>query len=167
MVALRPAPEPGTWILMGVGTLVVLIGKTLRRAYDRAPAAWPVDPAGLQTGFAYLKLRPRDMLRLGQLVLQDGMWKGETVVSRDWVEDATTNKLDVPDSGGLGYGYQWWTAEVDGRPAVFAVGFGGQIIEVVPEQDLVVVTTSKIVVPPVLRDAQLAYVVHNAVFSPP
>ena len=148
------------------GAISPLLDEEDRRAYDRAPAAWPVDPAGLQTAYAYLKLRPRDMLRLGQLVLQDGVWNGRTVVSRDWVEAATTKKLDIPDSGGWGYGYQWLTAEADGRPAVLAVGFGGQLIEVVPEQDLVLVITSKIVVPPVLREPELAYVVNNAVVSP-
>ena len=140
--------------------------RAYHRAYDRAPIAWSVDPAGLQTGWGYLKLRPREMLRLGQLVLQDGVWNGNTVVSRDWVEDATTNKLDVLDTDGVGYGYQWFTTEAGGRPAALAVGFGGQLIEVVPEQDLVVVTTSEIVVPPVLDGGDLTEAVNEAVFSP-
>ena len=91
---------------------------------------------------------------------------GNTVVSRDWVEDATTNKLDMLDPSGLGYGYQWWTAEVGGRPATIAMGFGGQLIEVIPEQDLVLVTTSEIVVPPVLDGFDLAEAVNDTLFPP-
>ena len=148
------------------GAVSPLLDEKNRRAYDRAPTAWPVDPKGLHTGWGFLKLRPRDLLRLGELVLHDGKWMGNTVVSKDWVEDATTNKLDMLDPSGLGYGYQWWTAEVGGLPATLAMGFGGQLIEVIPQQDLVMVTTSEIVVPPVLDGFDLAEAVNDALFPP-
>ena len=42
------------------------------------------------------------------------------------------------------YGYEWWVTEADGEPAYQAMGFGGQVIEVVPNRDLVVVITTEI-----------------------
>ena len=65
------------------------------------------------------------------------------------VADATRNHLEILDVSGYGYGYQWWTSEAGGRPAAVALGFGGQVIEVVPDHDLVM-RTSTIRVPPML-----------------
>jgi len=148
------------------GAVSPLLDEKNRRAYERAPTAWPVDPQGLNTGWGYLKLRPRDLLRLGELVLQDGTWKGNTVLSPEWVGDATTNKLDIPTPDGLGYGYHWWTTEVEGLSVAIAQGFGGQLIEVIPQQDLVVITTSEILVPPVLDGFDLAEAVNATLIHP-
>ena len=43
-----------------------------------------------------------------------------------------------------GYGYQWWTGTADGSVAFQAIGYGGQLIEVVPDRHLVVVTTTEV-----------------------
>jgi CubicO group peptidase (beta-lactamase class C family) len=44
--------------------------------------------------------------------------------------------------GPVGYGYQWWTDSVDLHDSFYASGFGGQLIQVVPDLDLVVVITA-------------------------
>ena len=135
--------------------------------YDRAPVAWPVDPHGVQIGWGHLKLRPRDLLRLGELYLDNGEWHGEALVSSEWVADATRNHLDILDVSGYGYGYQWWTSKAGGRPAAVAIGFGGQLIEVVPNHDLVIVATSTIKVPPVLDGGDLQEAINDALFAQP
>lgn len=111
--------------------------------YDAADFAWPVDPHGLHHGWGNLKLRPRDMAALGSLYLHQGTVDGEQVVPATWVRDATG--MHVPASGaGQGYGYLWWVDELDGSPASMAVGLGGQLVAVVPEQELVVAVSSHV-----------------------
>lgn len=92
-----------------------------------------------------LFLRPRDALKIGQLICDNGRWSGEQVVSDSWVEESTGFLLSaeiVPGTRNWGYGYQWWREEfnVQGKvyPAIFAAGYGGQFLWIVPELRLVV-----------------------------
>jgi CubicO group peptidase (beta-lactamase class C family) len=89
-----------------------------------------------------LKLRPRDMAKLGYLFLNGGMWDGERIVSKEWVEESTKGQFFVH---GERYGYQWWSRSYSyGSTAVvsfYADGWGGQRIMVFPSLDMVVVFT--------------------------
>ena len=109
---------------------------------DEADFAWPVDPQGTNTGWFGLRLRPQDLLKIGQLFLDHGRWEGRQVVSREWVAEATKQQVEV-DSSGEGYGYQWWTGELDGDRSYRAVGYGGELIVVVPTRELVVVAATE------------------------
>jgi CubicO group peptidase (beta-lactamase class C family) len=92
-----------------------------------------------------MKLQPRDMVKLGQLFLADGRWRGQQVVPEDWADQATTAQVGADgDAFEDGYGYQWWTATVDVEEAFRATGYGGQLIQVLPHRDLVVVTTTEL-----------------------
>jgi CubicO group peptidase (beta-lactamase class C family) len=86
-----------------------------------------------------LEMRPRDMAKFGQLYLDGGVWAGEQVVSREWVEASTRPYYSWPD--GSGYGYAWWMGPRSGLPAYWGSGLGGQKIYVVPDLALVVVIT--------------------------
>ena len=90
-----------------------------------------------------LRLRPRDMAKIGQLVLAGGRWNDHQVVSKAWIETSTSLKLKATD--GLSYGYLWWLgrSRFNGREVgwIGALGRGGQSIRIVPELDLVVVVT--------------------------
>ncbi len=112
-------------------------------AHAAAGFAWLVDPQGVNTGWAGLKLRPRDLMKLGRLFLAQGRWGDEQVVSSRWVAEATKPQV-ATDVTGAGYGYQWWTGEVEGSDSFHAEGFGGQLVEVVPDRDLVVVTSAEV-----------------------
>jgi CubicO group peptidase (beta-lactamase class C family) len=91
-----------------------------------------------------LHLRPRDMAKLGQLVLAGGRWNDRQVVSKEWIEASTTFKFKATDN--QSYGYLWWLgrARFNGRLVhwIGALGRGGQSIRIVPELDLVVVVTA-------------------------
>lgn len=92
-----------------------------------------------------LRLLPRDMARIGQLVLNGGEWAGRQIVEEDWIRTSTSPHLRA-GNGPEGYGYLWWTTEQTGPagetvPVVFANGWGSQFISVFPTLDLVVVTT--------------------------
>ena len=101
---------------------------------------WTLDPAGTPAGGAGLHLRPRDMAKLGYLYLRKGQWDGQQIVSSEWVEKATQTHADLDVNVHFEYGYHWFT-----HPAMVgyaALGDLGQIILVIPESDLVIVTTA-------------------------
>jgi CubicO group peptidase (beta-lactamase class C family) len=91
-----------------------------------------------------LRLRPRDMAKIGQLVLAGGRWNDRQIVPQGWIETSTALKLKATD--GLSYGYLWWLGRslLNGREVHWAgaLGRGGQSIRIVPELDLVVVVTA-------------------------
>jgi len=102
-------------------------------------AAWTADSQDHNWGYSSLYLTPHDMAKIGYLFLHGGEWDGEQVVPLDWVKEATTKQIHA---GTImdGYGYQWWVSP-DGYYS--AVGYMGQFIHVVPELDLIMVTTSR------------------------
>jgi CubicO group peptidase (beta-lactamase class C family) len=110
-------------------------------AYEQATVAWPSDPQGYHFGGAYLKLPARDLAKLGYLYLNGGRWDGTQVVPADYVAASTRPQSD-PSVGSGGYGYQWWVTNETGHASFRAEGFGGQLIQVIPDLDLVVVITS-------------------------
>jgi CubicO group peptidase (beta-lactamase class C family) len=111
-------------------------------AWTHAGVAWPVDRAGIHLGWGLVKLTGADLLKLGRLYVDEGRWNGAQLVPKGWVREATREQADAPLSDG--YGYEWWVTEADGDPAYFAAGFGGQLVEVVPDRDLVVVMLTEI-----------------------
>jgi CubicO group peptidase (beta-lactamase class C family) len=94
---------------------------------------WPSDPDGNPIGYGMLELRPRDLLKIGQLYL-DG---GRELVPADYLAAATRPATEGGPPEGTGYGYLWWIAD-DG---FFGGGFAGQYLYVVPSLELVGVTT--------------------------
>ena len=121
----------------------------VRQQYERAGFAWPTDPQGHNVGYAFLKLTARDMVKLGQLYLDRGQWGGDQVVPADWVQQSTARQVTTPRGDTDGYGYQWWTISIrghaEGHAAFAAVGYGGQLIEVVPDLGLVVAGSTAVV----------------------
>ncbi|WP_411822683.1 serine hydrolase domain-containing protein [Leptospira sp. 'Mane'] len=113
---------------------------------------WATDRYGRALAFGGLRLRPRDMLKLGRLVLNQGVWDKKQIVPKTWIADSLKSQIstDITILSGNGskvkYGYQWWTGEthLPNRTVSwqFALGNGGQRIYIVPELDLVVVTTA-------------------------
>jgi CubicO group peptidase (beta-lactamase class C family) len=100
---------------------------------------WDTNGDGTPIGGWGLWLTPRDMAKLGYLYLRHGEWNGQPIVSAQWVENATRTHTET--GGDLGYGYQWWT--YPSLEAYTALGLGGQTIFVIPELDLIVVTTAE------------------------
>jgi CubicO group peptidase (beta-lactamase class C family) len=99
---------------------------------------WDSDPSRIPNGGWGLQITPREMAKLGYLYLHDGEWDGRQVVSAAWVKTATEKHTTT--DGQLGYGYQWWVYPSYG--AYTALGLEGQTIFVVPQSDLIVVTTA-------------------------
>ncbi|MDO9475377.1 MAG: serine hydrolase, partial [Pseudohongiella sp.] len=84
----------------------------------------------------------RDLARFGLLYLNDGMWNGEQLISKDWIEFSRTPAPATVGQGGQ-YGGQWWLVP-EGRDdvptdAYSTNGNRGQFTVVVPSHDLVIV----------------------------
>jgi hypothetical protein len=101
-------------------------------------AIWPTDPQGYNRGSGDLMLHPHDMAKLGYLWMNYGVWEGEQIVSRQWVEDSVKPLMEVGDDEYYGYG--WWVYPGD-MDMYIAIGRGGQRIVVVPAWNLMAVTT--------------------------
>ncbi len=91
-----------------------------------------------------LRLRTRDMARIGQLVLAGGNWNGRQIVSKAWIDASTAWRLKADEY--QSYGYLWWLGSVRAGKRVVtwigALGRGGQTIRIVPELNLIVAVTA-------------------------
>ena len=89
-------------------------------------------------------MRPRDMAKIGYLILNRGQWHGQQILSEEWIDVSTR---PYTSDNELGYGYYWWLSRYKGGnhfyETIFAAGHGGQRVMVVPELNLVAVFTSK------------------------
>ena len=104
-------------------------------------AAWPTDPQGVNMGAGNTRLLPADMAKIGYLFLHGGVWEGRQIISRAWVEAAVQEQHKVPN--GNCYGYGWWTSTGGAGMSFFAEGTGGQVINVNPGYNSIVVTTGE------------------------
>jgi CubicO group peptidase (beta-lactamase class C family) len=90
-----------------------------------------------------LRLRPRDLAKIGQLVLNSGTWQGQRIVSSAWIDDMTAPHVTRRQGS---YGYLWWLSRrsINDRDfdVIIADGWGGQSLYVVPRLDLLIVVTA-------------------------
>jgi len=120
----------------------------LFRPLGIAKVEWQRDAKGVPYAASGLRMMPRDMAKIGRMMLQDGRWDGRQVVPAAWVKTSIQPHARVePDPKcGTRYGYFWWLyagCEVTPpQPWAAANGNGGQRIVLVPERDLVVVMTA-------------------------
>ena len=108
-----------------------------------------------------LRLRPRDAAKIGQLVLNRGAWGGKQIVSPEWIEQSVTPRFQAIGyfSGLFFYGQQWWMGRSMAQEKevkwIAAMSSGGQRIFIVPDRDLVVMTTSGLYFQPRQGDGAL------------
>lgn len=109
---------------------------------------------GLPQCHSDLQMLPRDMAKIGQLVLNDGKWGNQQLVPEDWIKVST--RIHVAESEHFDYGYHWWHRSASNeswwnRPEggsneehdmIIALGFGGQHILIIRDLNMVVVTTA-------------------------
>lgn len=103
---------------------------------------------GKQNGYpcvaGSLEITPRELAKIGLMVLNKGEFQGEQVVSEDWINKSISLKTHTHIPGD-DYAYQWWnlTLESEGEqyPCIWANGFGSQFIYIFPTLNTVIVTT--------------------------
>ncbi|MEQ9300080.1 MAG: serine hydrolase [Cyclobacteriaceae bacterium] len=100
---------------------------------------WKKTPKGEIDTEGGLYLSSYDLAKIGYLMLNEGQWDGQQIVSKTWVAASTSPLVTVNEW--VAYGYQWWVpGHKDGQSEVFAGnGYGGQFVMVAPAYDLLVV----------------------------
>ncbi len=120
---------------------------------------WDESPQGISAGGWGLYLKTEDLAKMGQLLLQNGKWKGKQIIPAGWVYEMSKKQVESINPGtrleqaeerGMtketsdwmqGYGYQMWRC----RPGCFrADGARGQYIIVVPDKNAVIAITSDV-----------------------
>ncbi|RWB98689.1 MULTISPECIES: serine hydrolase [unclassified Mesorhizobium] len=100
-----------------------------------------------------LRMRPRDLAKIGQLVLNQGIWSGRRIVSASWIEQAISPQIH--GDGLFFYGFQWWIGRsLINRQEIkwaSAVGWGGQRMYVVPSLNMLVVAMAGLYDNPMLQ----------------
>lgn len=95
-----------------------------------------------------LYLRPTDLAKIGQLVLNKGNWDGRQIISEEWIEEATTPQVASINLGitKAQYGYLWYVFPKgtlnDSYSVIGCMGAGGQYLFIIPEISIVTVITS-------------------------
>ena len=107
------------------------------------------DKAGIPELGGGLFLAPRDMAKLGQLVLDNGKWNNRQIVPAQWIAAATRQYFHFSPRywGELdGYGYLFWHRDLvsNGKTfkAIIALGYSGQYVVVIPSRQVVIAITS-------------------------
>ncbi|MEM9531994.1 MAG: serine hydrolase [Pseudomonadota bacterium] len=130
------------------GAISKATGKTLPRFFHETLAVplqmgyYQMNLSPLERGYlgGGIRLRPRDFLKLGQLYLDGGTWKGQRIVSEDWVRESAKGHSSINSEGDYGFG--WWRRDFrvgDKTISSYqAAGNGGQMMFIIPELELVV-----------------------------
>jgi CubicO group peptidase (beta-lactamase class C family) len=148
------------------GALTKATGTWLPEFFDRAvarplqfgPYHWNLMPndEGYLGGGSWL--RPRDLLKVGQVYLDGGTWRGQRIVAADWVTQSTAPRIHISpattgldaDQFGEAYieaddAYAWHLGVIRSGERTYhdytATGNGGQLLLVIPELEMVVVFT--------------------------
>lgn len=115
----------------------------LYQPLDIVGATWTENAEGVNMGASHLRIKTEDIAKLGQLYLQNGVWNGKKLLSREWVASASGKQMEsgkYDSSWGYGYGYQFWLNPPGGFRAD---GAYGQYSMVLPALDAVVAITSE------------------------
>jgi CubicO group peptidase (beta-lactamase class C family) len=156
--------EPGQrWVYNGGATALLgrlIAGGTGKSLHDYARETlfdplgigrtdWHADKTGELIAASGIRMTPRDLARIGELMLRGGVWEGRSLVPGEWITRCTTPVIPIDDE--RQYGYQWYNGvfafERPGIPLSnqrfwSAVGNGGQRLMVFPGLDLIVAVTA-------------------------
>jgi len=107
-------------------------------------AVWITDSAGAAFALGGLNVITSDYARFGRLLLNNGNWNGEQLVSQQWLKASTTAGADYLKSGKnkLGYGFQIWLPPEAIAGEFFCVGIYGQYIYVNQQENIIIVKNS-------------------------
>ena len=150
--------DPGTvsnYCSMGSILMAEIVSQASGMPIDQFAKKYLFDPLGIRN-FSWghtskkevissskrLYMTPRELAKIGQLVLNKGKWKDHQVVSEQWIDESTSPHTKIT---GMDYGFNWWRIPFQlhnlQTNAIVATGNGGQYIMIFEEFDMVVVFT--------------------------
>jgi CubicO group peptidase (beta-lactamase class C family) len=107
------------------------------------PASWSLDSKyGMEKAYCCFNTSARDIARWGQLMLNRGVWSGDTLVSARYLQQTVTPDTFLTDAEGKPvdfYGLHWWLLEAEGHKVEYLRGIAGQYLFVIPDLNMVVV----------------------------
>ena len=126
----------------GKNTLA-LAREWFRPLEDFRIGAWDRDPQGIYLGGNQMAMTARSLLAFGELYRNGGVTpSGERLISQGWIDQSWTQRTNSVFNGD-GYGYCWFMRDMVGEKTIYAWGFGGQMLYIVPSRKLSVVMTSR------------------------
>ncbi len=137
---------------------IELFEEFLVKPLDLGGYEWDRDPQGNPTGGKGLSVQPSALRKIGRMILNGGRIEKDNgslqIVSKEWLAASFTTQSRGHIYYGT-YGYQWWLKNWPEGPAVkegehniwCGIGFGGQFLFMVPQWDLIVVFTGKLIGP--------------------
>ena len=118
---------------------------------------WTISPDGYGMTAGSFFMKPRDMIKIGELVLREGAWGEESIISTPWIHTSTRcltpidysftrySRMDNAQVQTSRYGYYWYKERLRYQgidtDVLFASGNGGQYIMILKDWDMIVVFT--------------------------
>jgi CubicO group peptidase (beta-lactamase class C family) len=100
---------------------------------------WVRYKDGVTLGGFGVETTPRELSKIALCVADSGKWKGQQIISSDWIDEMTSVQTQI-ENFEYSFGYFWWIDE--SRVVYFMWGVGGQFAFIVPEKKIVVIMTS-------------------------
>lgn len=132
----------------------VYAGKKLFGPLGIREFVWVKDNNGIPIAASGLRMLPRDMAKIGLLLLHEGRdARGHQIVPKSWIRESTAPHVTAVEdvSCKIRYGYFWWVGPGCKGSSYCALGNGGQSIWVAPSRDIVIVTTAGLYNSPVQK----------------
>lgn len=110
---------------------------------------WYHDSSGYYYGHGDMHFKSRDLAKFGTLYLNSGLYNNTQIIPGEWIaESLQPYSTDIYDNKlgsyfhNIKYGYLWWSAQVGNYNFDFAWGHGGQLIIIIQDLDMLIVTTA-------------------------
>lgn len=91
-----------------------------------------------------LKMLPKDLMKIGLLLEQNGNWQDKQLVSKEWIRKLFNKKEKFPTTWGLRnskHGFCWYQSDFKGDAVNYGMGYGGQFIIMIPKKELIIIST--------------------------
>ena len=129
-------------------TLSSYIGRRLFKALEIEEWLWTADPSGTTNATNGLHLTQLDFTKIGYLLLKNGVWKDQVVLSDAWIHESTGVQHQPSYSYSLGYLWFQFTQEQGNAPynskrTFYIPGQTGYHLYINPEEKLVVSVGAK------------------------
>jgi len=106
---------------------------------------WNLDKEnGDEKGYCCLYASARDFAKFSQLILNNGSWNGEQLISKEYLQNAIFPAQEITEKSGKEnerYGWHWWYAYKDGKHMHYGRGLLGQYYIAIPADNLIIVRT--------------------------
>ena len=107
-----------------------------------AITAWDRDPQGIYFGGNQMAMSTTSLLAFGELYRNGGRARdGTQIITQDWINQSWQHRTNSRFTGDE-YGYGWFMRDIAGQDVIYAWGYGGQMLYIVPALELTVAMTS-------------------------